>query len=766
MWAGYLGVFADEKAELNTRLRYSPDIRDLVVQLLNLLNRNLEDRMQSQDIAIEPERRTIDSSLGHNESKKRVLYQAFDPVGEAVDRLHRLAISIRRSSIPEMQSRVSRFARRDNDDDGLEELALTIIKWEFSGINEPLAQQLAASVCYRRQRLLYQRRHQQELRFHRKPHPTIIPMPDRLNLGPITTPLPVLSGEARMESSEPGGSKLLSETVLSAIDAQNVWEDHTGSSNESAISGPTSVSPTFYQKYPCPSPPKAENGATYGACNWCFETHAMKNFENKRWWRTHFNQDLQPYVCISEDCAEPPKYFKGYKAWEIHMRDAHTPEWAREIHKIRKWYCDISHPQREEFPSANELEEHIRGAHSGNFTGRKLSSIVKRNVVFLSRSSALCPICQFIPEELLRVLPGNNSPRIASPVIHPTGSKDKETDVGFDVPRIKTPPEHPKSSFSNTEEESSIEHLDRDPLSSLDSEEASNSRIIRTMLAKHIAEHSKVMAFISIRYLDDESIAFMQSQQASADTAKGDSNDDEHIASDSGLSSISLNFEDAPPEERGPIQVESSYHDYDHSATQEASPIDDTLDFTKCNENVSSSSLNQRNTTAALGATLDREDTNISLKSEKNSKLTDKIKRPDGMVMQAAMRDLKVILSHCLGLLVSNVAKLQYLQEAFPSVQELTVVLSHLETQVQDKSRDIQRMTSLALWLNVDLLSSLREDGAATEMILGPHLQEASLWFSAATEGHQRRLYDNLRGVDNLLHRDSFLQFLTEIQPE
>jgi hypothetical protein len=40
-WVEFLGVFATQDACLDTRLRYKPDIRGLVILLLNVLRRNM-----------------------------------------------------------------------------------------------------------------------------------------------------------------------------------------------------------------------------------------------------------------------------------------------------------------------------------------------------------------------------------------------------------------------------------------------------------------------------------------------------------------------------------------------------------------------------------------------------------------------------------------------------------------------------------------------------------------------------------------------------
>jgi hypothetical protein len=42
VWASYLGVFARYDVSLDRRLEYSEEIRDLVMQLLSLMRRNLD----------------------------------------------------------------------------------------------------------------------------------------------------------------------------------------------------------------------------------------------------------------------------------------------------------------------------------------------------------------------------------------------------------------------------------------------------------------------------------------------------------------------------------------------------------------------------------------------------------------------------------------------------------------------------------------------------------------------------------------------------
>ncbi|KAI0547868.1 hypothetical protein F4679DRAFT_344516 [Xylaria curta] len=41
LWAGFIGVFADGSASLDHRLRFYPEVQDLILRMLKLLERNL-----------------------------------------------------------------------------------------------------------------------------------------------------------------------------------------------------------------------------------------------------------------------------------------------------------------------------------------------------------------------------------------------------------------------------------------------------------------------------------------------------------------------------------------------------------------------------------------------------------------------------------------------------------------------------------------------------------------------------------------------------
>jgi hypothetical protein len=86
----------------------------------------------------------------------------------SMDRLGRLAFIIRTPSKPAAVERVLRFSRK-RQPDGFGDVILALIKWRFPAetMAESLQVQLASSIVYRRDRLLYQVNHEAKLNAER-----------------------------------------------------------------------------------------------------------------------------------------------------------------------------------------------------------------------------------------------------------------------------------------------------------------------------------------------------------------------------------------------------------------------------------------------------------------------------------------------------------------------------------------------------------------------------------------------------------------------
>lgn len=90
-------------------------------------------------------------------------------IEEAIDRLHRLSVAIRKSSITSRNSKAATFVERDEEGNDLsvefEKYAAQKIKFTFKEINEQLCERLAGAIALRRRRFQYRKSHQKKLEY-------------------------------------------------------------------------------------------------------------------------------------------------------------------------------------------------------------------------------------------------------------------------------------------------------------------------------------------------------------------------------------------------------------------------------------------------------------------------------------------------------------------------------------------------------------------------------------------------------------------------
>ncbi|KAM0420431.1 hypothetical protein ACHAPT_011852 [Fusarium lateritium] len=396
-WAEFIGALADEQASLDNRLRPYPEVRDLVLQMLQMLDTNLKHVLHFEAEAIatillpsndvtgkkDPPGITenVPRPVNIDEVKKRsaalASEAALEAIQEAMDRLHRLAIVIRRSSASSFAPRVKGFALQTDADENaeLDRLILLRLKGILPGIGESLARQLVESISHRRLRLLYQRRHQKKLGRRRPVHPPqgqSSEVQEEKHLPPPSMQTNEVTGENKTDgkASVCSKSQAYSDTAHSGLDLSAFQLHHT----EDLVGIPDNTTVTSVaQDYSYPSPPVIQGSAKSTRCNWCFEEVLASQLQIPGWWRAHFKRDLQPYVCISEDCTEPAIYFTSFSQWRKHMDQVHTANWARQIHAPKAWYCDLDPDEYNEFRSADDFRKHITSHRDASFTENQLT---------------------------------------------------------------------------------------------------------------------------------------------------------------------------------------------------------------------------------------------------------------------------------------------------------------------------------------------------------------------------------------------------------
>jgi hypothetical protein len=188
-----------------------------------------------------------------------------------------------------------------------------------------------------------------------------------------------------------------------------------------------------------PDLPDFREGEDHTFCAWCHQVidrsvlHASRN-EWSDEGRRHYRRDLQPYVCVAEDCREVRPSFASSREWFIHMESNHTDSWSSKVHNRLAWICTARHENNSvyAFSFEDDLLNHIRvhqcktwvctGGHKTNSTysffsrDELLRHIVNHQcngdndlggsdlghpecLAQSTRQASSCPLCLFAMEE-------------------------------------------------------------------------------------------------------------------------------------------------------------------------------------------------------------------------------------------------------------------------------------------------------------------------------------------------------------------------------
>ncbi|KAF2969199.1 hypothetical protein GQX73_g4309 [Xylaria multiplex] len=364
-WAEFLRVFADEEICLDRRLQYQPDVKDLVMSMLQVLRRNLEHNMSGTTLV-------GDASL-------------YGITG-AIDRLERLRVMITLPPLTDEIHHVREFAKRQAPDD-FYDVTLMEMKFLFPEAEESLRVQLARSIVYRRHRILWIRMASKKLG-HQRVEKEDQPFKEEEK--------PAHAGNIHQRST------LGTETESSLSSTQHIQRQlgHRGDVIFSAIkeednSGPRPSGCPPISQYP--KRPLVKYGEQKVMCQYCLREVEMPPTATEEMmdvlWRNHIDEDLRPYACISNDCVAHPVSFSTVEEWKTHMNDTHPTNWTQYIHRVtwRCQYCDNS------FLVEELLKFHLTQNHSKNhevpLDSFELDIITLRSKFKRPRNPDECPLC-------------------------------------------------------------------------------------------------------------------------------------------------------------------------------------------------------------------------------------------------------------------------------------------------------------------------------------------------------------------------------------
>ena len=149
-------------------------------------------------------------------------------------------------------------------------------------------------------------------------------------------------------------------------------------------------------------------------CGREFSSQSVKHKDFLTLLRQHVLKDIDPYICLFEDCNKPNEHFKNVGDWMNHMKWQHTITWS----------CQASSHRSILFDSKIEFEQHMKQKHCDTFTESQLPLLIQkcahpapdtfrilttRTNTVASGSRYECPLCAFFVEKS----DGQNNPNVA-----------------------------------------------------------------------------------------------------------------------------------------------------------------------------------------------------------------------------------------------------------------------------------------------------------------------------------------------------------------
>lgn len=410
VWAGNVGVFAPDNASVDYRLREDEDLVEVVSSMMRKLKQTLSQAihpplLEESDDGDEEENEgavadpvssgsssvslDLDSSVEESESGndlERLGPSAIfiEEANDVINRLYRLAAVIRKPVSSSENAKIRAFMKKQNEKGDVEELAdvedhaRCHIKAHFPQAPEFLVSRLVEAVVFRRMKIRYRQHHQAKLKQGIEPvfaAPALYEPSDEGAETPVAraTLSKLLSGKRGsilkgMSGPQPTPrSVAFSATIASSVNTGSArLADYAKSS---ALSGITKAAVGRRQQLDVPPPPN-DSGKDKVVCPYCLRLISQDEMRQPRWTR-HILKDIDPLVCLFEQCNESFTLFKTAEEWLGHMRWQHTIVYS----------CQAVGHEREVFGSSEDLEDHIRGAHPGTFTESHIPSIVKQGAL-------------------------------------------------------------------------------------------------------------------------------------------------------------------------------------------------------------------------------------------------------------------------------------------------------------------------------------------------------------------------------------------------
>ncbi|KAF4784666.1 protein kinase domain-containing protein [Colletotrichum scovillei] len=358
-WATNAGALAEPCLSLDARLLNHEKPRHMLLALLDLIQDNLQAALEfdtslssegtcKPPITEEVPYFTHSINIDTRTPDVEHLKYPFQGLEAAIQRLNLISSLIDHSSRKGRQRRLEALHEHAVTDSTLtfitdasrfEFLAQAIIGHLWGGVSGQVVMKLARSVLFRKQRIAYTRYRKQARQIPRLQGPQAHTEGSHL----LTTPSVVGDGarlhlESNFDSKLPRQAEQVPSEWLrpSTVDGESFARGQLGSSGPSSESRKTHSVWTKNIAYPKAPKANAVSDSEIGLapCPFCQNMFPYQLYEDSDWWRKHVDHDLEPYVCVSDECSQPPMTFSNHSEWLQHMNIAHGPHWVVDLQDI------------------------------------------------------------------------------------------------------------------------------------------------------------------------------------------------------------------------------------------------------------------------------------------------------------------------------------------------------------------------------------------------------------------------------------------------
>ncbi|KAH8586928.1 hypothetical protein B0O99DRAFT_695020 [Bisporella sp. PMI_857] len=424
-WTTGIGVFALGRASMDHRLRYAPEVHSVVTGLLESLNYRIRTYSDVLDIIVES---PATNTLG---IPREALERCFGDIATEISRLNKMSNTIQRASKEAQILKASDFRIKDDDGYDVEPLLLghfeRYIRDRFPNISNTIQERLACAMLLRRKRILYRRHRQGKM----APRPQKEVLKASIILPAARPTVPLAQGNPQQDDGQVVAVAATTVVPSQIKSATTLLPEKfkTAASSPSVISASKTVALGNHEALNFPPAPglaakrkyeqlKSQRLAVHQTvldelelcatkdsyiasieaklkdtlksdlqaigeitCPYCLYALPAEEVFDERKWQNHVKNDLDPYVCLCEDCDQADELY------------SHSDGWLSHLHQhSQRWRCS-SHRELGPFSTREEYIQHMREVHNTKLSDTQLRTLANRNTRKMVKLFLSCPLC-------------------------------------------------------------------------------------------------------------------------------------------------------------------------------------------------------------------------------------------------------------------------------------------------------------------------------------------------------------------------------------